>query len=235
MKFHIDQFQVERVAKAGAWLVTCPSPVDLGMLFLKPQEFYESGNPKFCGQAFTVAEFMAWYIDKTRDDNKPSPNVFSYFEDFQGYNLPSTAVELYLSTPQAETSVWDVRFARIASVIHHVQHGLFYLIGAPSTKLSVIEHELAHAMWYLMPGYREQQTLNLADLSVDEVLLTKKALAEEGYSESVFMDETQAYMATGLLESMENLEGRRMPFMKAFARWKRKFIPPKRAARSAGT
>lgn len=228
MKFHIDGFTVERIAKAGAWLVTTDSVVDLGLLFLRPQEFYESGNPAFKGRAFTITEFIRWYIDKTKDENKPCAANFSYFEDFQGYNIPGSAVCDYLAMPLPELSIWDTRFARIATVIQQHQRGDFYLIGALTTKLSVIDHEIAHAMYYLLPKYQEQQNLNIADLDADTVLAIKKALADENYSEDVFMDETQAYMATGLLEAMENLEARRLPFMKTFARWKKKFIPPKR-------
>lgn len=229
MKFEVDGFVIERIAKPGAWLVTSDSAVDLGMLFLRPQEYYESGNPAFKGHAFTVADFMRWYIEKTKDENKPCPANFSYFEDFQGYNVPGSAVLQYLSMPLPEMSIWDTRFARIATVIKEHQRGDFYIIGALTSKLSVIDHEIAHAMWYLLPKYQEQQTLNIACLSADDVVLIKKCLADENYSEDVFMDETQAYLATGLLESMENLDGRRLPFMKTFNRWKNKFIPPKRA------
>lgn len=233
MKFHVDGFTIERIAKAGAWLVTADSPVDLGLLFIRPQEFYESGNPAFRGRAFTLSQFIHWYIGETRKENEPSPHVFSYFEDFQGYNIPGEAIEAFLQLPLPELSVWDVRFARIATVVQQHQRGKFYIIGAVTSQTSVIEHEIAHAMYYLLPQYREAMDALTEALPADARKTIDTALAAQRYSEAVFMDETQAYMATGLLEKMENLESERFPFMRAFNRWKRKFIPTKRRGKTA--
>lgn len=233
MKFQVDGFVIERVAKAGAWLVTSDSAVELGLLFLRPQEFYESGNPAFCGKAFTITEFMQWYIERTREENKPAEAAFTYFEDFQGYNIPGEVVEQYLKLPLPELSVWDTRFARIATVVQQHQRGKFYLIGALTTKTAVIEHELAHAMYYLVPGYHLAMDKLLATLPPDARSVINAALAEQRYSPAVFFDETQAYMATGLLEKMENLENLRMPFMRTFNSWKRRFMPAPRKKRIA--
>ena len=228
MKFTIDNFVIERVAKAGAWLVTSDSTVDLGMLFLRPQEFYESSNPAFKGRAFTVTDFMRWYINSTAADNTPCSHHFSYFEDFTGYNIPGDAVLEYLQLPLPELSVWDTRFARIATVIQQHQRGRFYIIGALNAKMSVIAHELAHAMYYLLPDYRTQMDAHMAALPADAQDVISSALTKSGYSSTVLLDETQAYMATGLLDAMENMEALRMPFMKTFARWRKRFIPSKR-------
>src|ERR1043166_6690987 len=58
---------------------------ELSSTFLRIQEHYES--PHFHGRVFTLEQFMDWYAAKNEKKE------FSYFEDWDGFNVPSTAFQ----------------------------------------------------------------------------------------------------------------------------------------------
>jgi hypothetical protein len=74
-----------RVAK-GIYLVRFATQYELSSTFLRFQEHYES--PRFHGRVFSLEEYMDWYA--TRYGN------FTYYQDWAGFNVPSTAFRPFL-------------------------------------------------------------------------------------------------------------------------------------------
>src|SRR4249920_176504 len=71
-----------RIAR-GIFLVRFDSQYELASTFLRIQEHYESS--RFRGRVFTLEQYMDWYAARF--------GAFTYFEDWSGFNVPSTAFE----------------------------------------------------------------------------------------------------------------------------------------------
>jgi hypothetical protein len=212
--FKVGPYLVTRTSKLGLWLVTCDSLFEMGMLFLRVQEFYESCNDDFRGKPFTILDYMRWYSE-TQSEEKS----FTYFSDYEGFNLNSDTLELALQTV-LDPNKYDLMMTQIATEIKARQGGKFYLIGAQATATSVLAHETAHGMFYLLPDYRAKMTALVEKLPEREEMFDY--FLKDGYADHVMVDETQAYLATGLFQDLLHLEHIRHPFMQVFAAYKSK-------------
>jgi hypothetical protein len=67
----------------GIYLLRFKTQYELTSTFLRVQEHYES--PQFHGRIFTLEQYMDWYVA----DN----GAFTYFQDWSGFNVPSTAFQ----------------------------------------------------------------------------------------------------------------------------------------------
>ena len=67
----------------------------------------------------------------------------------------------------------------------------------------VLDHEYAHAFWYLSPEYRQSQEENISKLSRKATQKIHQALANAGYAKEVFEDEAQAYLSTSTEEDLK--------------------------------
>lgn len=220
MKFEYKLSQVH----PNVFVVDIDNTYDLGMIFLRVQEFYESGNEKFRGQEFTLLSYMDWYAkDYSAEEG------FTYGGDFSGYNVPSVAIERCY-TVNSERTPYDQLLLDIHQTILDLGVYRYYLLGVSSTSEDdVLDHELAHALFYLDDKYRETM-ITLVELLPFKDELFKFLKDEFEYSEGVHVDETQAYMATGLSEDFEErvkeYEPFREPFQKVFAEWRAEFHEP---------
>ena len=75
-----------RVAE-GIFLARFATQYELASTFLRFQEYAESS--RFAGRIFSIEEFMDWYASQF--------GKFSYFEDWTGFNVPSTALEPFFA------------------------------------------------------------------------------------------------------------------------------------------
>jgi hypothetical protein len=217
--FTIAGYGVTRLAKQGLWLVSCESAFQLSRLFWRAQEMFESANPQFRKAVPTLMGYMEWYSANVSD-----VGAFTYDSDYVGFNLPAKSIARTLSFDIPDLNQYDVTFARIAERVSALQGGDFYLIGALSGDVARTDHEIAHGMFYLMPKYREASTKLVKALAQREEIASM--LRSEGYADEVVIDETQAYLATGLLADWEHLEPIRHPFMTLFAKYKKQLIKP---------
>ena len=170
-----------------------PSQYWLTSTFLRFQEYYES--PKFRNLGFSLEEFQDWYVT-TRDHGE-----FSYYADWAGFNFPSFVVDNF--TPEnfgkfSRKENWLLDTLKDAE-------GKFYVIGTASSSDddSVINHELAHAFFYINEEYAAaaRQILQGADFSA-----FTNILFEMGYCSEVLDDEIVAYMMTGLTSEMSKVK-----------------------------
>lgn len=194
------------------------NPYRLAMFFLRYQEFYESNNPDFKGKQFTIVKYMDWYA------NKYGKGLFSYPDDFAGFNIPQTIIKDCIRTV-TDLNEYDIQMDFLD---HHlkcqdIHDG--YIIGVPyyideKKPNSILKHEFAHGLYRTSPLYRA---------SIEHDLLPKvpkkikkqcaKIFENYMYDSSVHEDEMQAYFSTGILTEMRKIPGIQdivAPFQKNF-------------------
>jgi hypothetical protein len=107
----------------------------------------------------------------------------------------------------------------------------YYLIGIDQDTggdPSLIFHEVAHGLWFSDPEFKKQMTkaINEMDDNVKSKMIEK--IKDFGYGDNVYMDELQAYLATGLSGSMnriKNIKQEMVPFNQIFMRYASKINP----------
>lgn len=211
MKFKLTEI------KPQCFLVTSKDQYDLNMLFVRYQEFYESHNPKFRGKNFKLLDFMEWYAKSNKRTG--CKNLFSYPQDWAGFNIPSYVLE------DIKVSDWN-KYDEMMSCIYntcinhivknHYESDDFYLIGALEGNELTVNHEVAHALFYLNSEYQSQMTKLVKSLSKDFRTNFYETLMDIGYTKGVLVDEAQAFLATGWRDIFPLLQAREKPFVKIF-------------------
>jgi len=69
------------------------------------------------------------------------------------------------------------------------------------------KHEIAHGLFYLNKDYKKEMKKLVSELPSDAYGAIKQELKNLGYCSSVYVDECQAYFATGLTEEMKTALG----------------------------
>lgn len=166
-----------RIAR-GVYLLRFRTQYELTSTFLRVQEHYES--PKFHGRVFTLEQYMDWYA--ARHGN------FTYYQDWSGFNVPSTAFQPFYEGKFDPLSEKEKQLLRLFKGLRE----RFYVIGVydAGAKHS-LTHELAHALYFIDDDYRE--AVRKAMRGYDTSALAK-GLAETGYAQHVIRDEIQAYI-----------------------------------------
>lgn len=181
----------------GVVHVLAPTQFQLCQMFIRPQEFYESPYPEIRGHHFTLDQFKARYA-------ADHGGVFTYFDDWHGFNIPGhVMIEFF--------SVFSHDLTPQENALDFFTRGLnpFYLIGSHEgdEEEDALEHELAHATYYLNDWYRANaiklvenfRTTMPADSAALEAYLKAK-----GYGDTTLTDELNAYMATTNVEWWED-------------------------------
>lgn len=199
--------------KSNIYILTSKNRFDIAMHFLRLQESYENSNPKFRRKTFDLLEFIE---DYAKNYGKGS---FSYAVDFAGFNL----------TDDVFRAVYKADFAlnkydkRMMEVYHEIQkhngEGKFTIMGILDGDKDTFRHELAHAYWYLKPSYKREMKKLLKELSMSTKNSIESTLAKHMYRSSVFPDETQAYMSTGLIEGMNASDEEQLKFVEVFNKY----------------
>lgn len=189
----------------------------LTQTFVRLQEFYESPFKEIRGQHFTLNQFKKLY-SQDRDG-------FTYYEDWAGFNIPGHIVinffKIFKDLSPKEVRVRNLLKDALAS------EDRFYVIGIPKLKnKEVINHELSHALFYTIPSFRKQMIKVALRMPNSVKRNVFRKLKEMGYSNSVKIDEFQAYMATGNLSNLRYFFGTNIktchvaPFRNVFHRFK---------------
>ena len=168
---------------------------ELALTFFRIEEFYESPLSGLNGRKFSVFDFLYQSMDIHGN--------IDYFSFWAGFNFPGQVVKDWWNihadwTPYEEDLI---RYIRLNVDINEK----FYVIGALEKDTETIDHELAHALWYMDRDYMtEIDKLNneMIFFHSKEIEKIKSYLLSIGYSENVFYDELQAYLIT---EPKENL------------------------------
>lgn len=159
--------------------VWADSQEELGLTFMRFQEYYESPNPDFKGKIFTQGQLRKWYSE--------SYGTNTYHHDWTGFNIPSSVL----------TPFKDGLFDPLTDQENHLlelfryRNDNFYIIGAQNA--ATLRHELSHALYASNEKYRNEINRFLKH-NRQKIKKASKYILDKGYCEEVLFDELQAYI-----------------------------------------
>jgi hypothetical protein len=213
MQIEFTLFEIQ----PSVFLVTTAHRYDLGQLFVCVQEHYESASPLWKGNHFARASYERWYAL-----NVSSDCVFSYPDDWCGFNVPSTAIQdFYYNSPYDYTNnYYDRMMINVDKTITSYLKGkqTYYLIGALANDLETLDHEIAHGLYATSSTYRSDMNILIARLATTTRQRVGKVLKNMGYDTTVHDDEIQANFATGLTNHFKGFQRFCPPFIECFER-----------------
>jgi hypothetical protein len=186
-------FKLKEVKK-NIFLLQFSNDYDMCMFFLRYQEYYESPSPKYRGKSFKILDFMRWYSLKF------GSGAFTYPTDWSGFNIPGDIIMKVNSLGIPDRNDYDMQMLGVYQhCVKKTGSTNFYIIGVADDTTSIssaLPHEIAHGFFYVYPEYKKQMT-KLVKVMAPELRETmNKYLLKVGYTPQVFVDETQANMAT---------------------------------------
>lgn len=159
--------------------ISADSQIELGETFIRFQEYYESPNPQFRNQIFTLGSIKHWYSVQYGGD--------LYSNTWIGFNFPSSVLipfknGLFDPLTDQEKTLLDLLKYR---------NDTYYVIGAQSK--TTLRHELSHAMYGYSEKYRNEIDTFLYEnkRKFDKI---RKYILDKGYHREVINDEIQAYV-----------------------------------------
>lgn len=180
----------------GIYLVKFKDSYKMAMYCLRYQEFYESPSNKFRNKSFTIFEYMEWYAKKY--------GSFSYPQDWGGFNFPSYILTDVYKKGIPDKNLYDEHMLDIYSHCLKLNgNNNFYMIFSCDNKTT--NHEIAHGLFYLNKEYNKKMKDLVKSLPDDVFLNVKNILKKLGYTPKVYIDECQAYFATGLTNQMSDV------------------------------
>ena len=181
---------------------------DRAMLFCRYQEFYESQYKKFRGKPFTWMEYMRYYKIAWKK------RVFTYPDDWSGYNIPSNVMDkannIFYKDTEYDVIMNDIYFyCSIDS--QNKNNGTrcdWYLIGASSKDKGTMNHEIAHGLYFTNKDYKKKVNELIGNIKPTHYDKLKKKLIKMGYvnDKKIIDDEIQAFMSTGLYNGLNTKE-----------------------------
>jgi hypothetical protein len=162
---------------------------DLALAFCRVEEYYE-GNPKVNGKYLSFVDFIDAFMT---DEGK-----LDYFHYWTGFNIPGDIFMKWSQNNMSDKTYWEIALAdAVYKKIDFTKP--FYIIGGKKGDMEVIDHEIAHALYYMNEDYKNE----MSDITYDfyktqrsEYTKTVKTLKKMGYGENVIKDEIQAYLST---------------------------------------
>jgi hypothetical protein len=194
--------------KPRIYCVTVDDDYDRAMLFCRYQEFYESPYKKFRGKPFTWMEYMRHY--KTAWKKR----VFTYPDDWSGYNIPSNMLQqahhIFCRDTEYDLIMNDIYWycAKDSMEKNDGRQADWYLIGASSKDLKTMDHEIAHGLYFTNDEYRKSVTNLIKQIEPTHYEKLKKKLIKMGYvnDKEIIDDEINAFMSTGLYNGLDTKE-----------------------------
>lgn len=190
--------------KKGIVHITFPNQYELCATMLRMQEFYESPYPQIKGHPFTLEVFMDLYAEDKGN--------FTYYSDWNGFNVPGDVVCQFLTDMEHIGYPLSKKERRLVHLLKVAMDGFepdtddtFYLIATHKKESSPIEHEEAHAYYYLYSKYRTATNImyDRSKIEFPEYIQSiRDTLLRMGYCEDVIIDETQAYLSTDTIDEM---------------------------------
>lgn len=210
-------FEIREV-KPRIFLFEFSSKYDMCMHFLRYQEYYESSSPKFRGKAFDFFEFMKWYSFKY------GKGAFTYPDDWDGFNIPGDTIHKVWCLGILNKTIYDYEMLKAWHECgRQAADPKFYIIGAVKNN-GALNHEIAHGLFFLHPEYKKEMTKMVKALEPEVRKEMNSILKKLGYTPKVYIDETQAYMATGITDSFGyDFKTKWSKECKAFAKFYKKF------------
>lgn len=192
---------------------------DMCMHFMRYQEFYESPSPKFRDKPFLILHFMKWYT------HKYGGGSFTYPNDWNGFNIPGDVIKSVHALGITDKNEYDYEmWMAWKECKSRASDQDFYIIGVVRGN-KALSHEIAHGLFYLNPEYKKEMKKLVKGLDPAIRKTINDGLKKLGYTPKVYVDETQAYMSTGLSEAFGDLnqwEQERKAFEACFKKFSRR-------------
>jgi hypothetical protein len=139
---------------------------------------------------------MEWYSQKY------GRGAFTYMVDWGGFNIPGDIIKEVWEKGIYDRTVYDFEMKMVYEKCRNTYPASkFYIIGAVGDKGSTMRHEIAHGFFYTEPEYKKAMIELVENLSPAFRKKMNAALKRIGYASKVYVDETQAYMSTGIPDS----------------------------------
>jgi hypothetical protein len=186
----LKDVDIVKLNKNIFWL-KFPTKYLLTSTMLRFEEYYES--PEFHDKIFDIEEYTDWYVSKK--------GKFSYYEDWSGFNIPGDTLRPFIN------NAFNPLSRKEQSIVYYFEdievEKIYIIATLKSEKIGVIKHEIAHAFYYTNDDYKYKidSLLISEDLSKMYVYLEKL-----GYSDKVFIDETQAYLISDPTKDFKKLQ-----------------------------
>jgi hypothetical protein len=183
------------------FLVGVENSYDLAMLFCRVQEFYESPYKEIKGKNFTITELQRIYSLRRED------GCFTYPNDWSGFNIPCKTIKACYGNKIKDKNEYDNVFETIDIKIKNKlkTRTKYYVIGSDPKSKSTIEHEVAHAFYYLYPLYKREANKITDKLPKKLSDKMKKWMLKIGYNKSSLQDELQAYLSSDDTETYDEI------------------------------
>lgn len=175
--------------KPKIFLLTFTDHYDMCMYFLRYQEYYESASPKFRGKSFEILDFMKWYSAKY------GKGAFTYPIDWAGFNFPGHTIKEVWDKGITDKNIYDYEMKEVYKICQESAGDKFYIIGVVKGN-GALEHEIAHGFFYLNPDFKKEMVKLVSQLDKGLRKSFNSFLSKIGYTPKVYMDETQANLAT---------------------------------------
>jgi hypothetical protein len=173
---------------------------ELALAFCRVEEYYE-GPQKYNKKYLTLAEFIDAYMDN--DGN------LEYFNYWTGFNIPGNVFIEWFEKNATDKTKWELALVtEVAKKLDLTKP--FYVIGGKKGDVNVIDHEIAHALYYMNEFYKcEMDEVNYEFYKNHRMQYSKmiKALKKMGYGDNVLKDEVQAYMSTSKKKELVEVFG----------------------------
>lgn len=176
MNFHVEKL------KNGIIHLNFKDQKTLCKYMVRIEEYYES--PVFANKVFELAEYIKWYQHEY--------GKWSYDSDWSGFNIPGHKVMEFKNK-------FKLRGCE-KEIFNAIPDGdKFYLVATYGKgNDDIINHETAHAMFYLNNEYKNHMTA-LVEKHKTEVRSLSEWILKH-YNESVLVDEIQAYLSTANMD-----------------------------------
>lgn len=171
------------------YLYTFPNQYELCSTFIRLQEYYESPYKEIRRKYFRLDQYMDLYA-KDQEGNK-----FTYFEDWNGFNVPGHIVDLFMRVFSSDLSKRELT---LLNQLPDLCDEKYYVIGTVEGEIDTIKHEVAHGLYYLNKEYKKKMNKLINNMPIPLRKKAEKSLIELGYCKAVLKDELQAYFATGI-------------------------------------
>ncbi len=175
-----------------------PSQYSLTSALLRVQEFYESPISAIRGKKFTFEEFFDAFDKQHKGEN--------YFTKWNGFNIPGVIVRKFIREFTARQDFWEKEHEWITAVKELSGKRKFYLIGSHTGDKDhdrVVDHELAHAFYYLNKDYYVDMHSLYYQWNKANLKKVYKTFKKDGYSIPVYEDELQAYYCTSPMHELK--------------------------------
>lgn len=167
---------------------------ELGSTFIRMEEFYESPFEDIRGKWFSLDYYMDLYA-ASKNGN------FSYFDDWGGFNIPGNSLLDFFDKFEDDLRTKEHNVKQIIEKHILDNDPNFYVIGS-TPSADILEHEYAHAKYYLNPEYRGACDYIYEDMpALVKSQISGKLLAM-GYDQTKVEDETHAYLATATISDL---------------------------------